>query len=186
MAKARIIALYSPAPQAGKSTVASALEQDLGFARAAFAEPIKAIIAAILREAGYSEKEIYDRLYGGWKELPIDEFSGMSARQVFRTIGTECFRDMINPMLWVRLMELKIHRARAAHMDLVIDDLRFPEEYEMLVANRATLVKIVSPFMQEPSSHRSDGALDGHGFHFDSIIENDGTLDQLRSAALYI
>lgn len=186
MPKARIVALYSPAPQAGKSTVAAVLEEQLGFARASFADPIKDIVASILNVAGYSAKEIYDRLYGGWKNLPIDEFNGLSSRDVQKIIGTECFRDMINPLLWVRLMEHRIHRARAAGTDLVIDDLRFPEEYEMLVTNQATLVKITSPFQEEPSSHRSDGALEGLGYAFDSTIENDGTLDQLRSAALYL
>ena len=62
-------------------------------------------------------------------------------------------------------------------MNVVIDDLRFPNEYEMLKDIGACLVKITRPGYTKQHDHPSDGALDD--YHFDIELVNDGTPEEL-------
>jgi hypothetical protein len=49
----KLIALNSPLPQSGKSTLAAALVTQKGFRRMPFAGPIKAVVACLLQQLGY-------------------------------------------------------------------------------------------------------------------------------------
>ena len=182
MARPQIIALYSPAPQAGKSTLAGFLEE-AGYRRTPFAEPIKRIVGSLLHSTGCDEREANERLNGNRKEDPVAAFNNLSTRDVMQLFGTEFGRDMINPDLWVLIMRQRIRNAREYGIKLVIDDLRFPNEYDMLQSEGAMLVKIASPRMLDTSEHRSDGALEGKGYGWHLHVENNGSLGQLRAVA---
>jgi len=56
---------------------------------------------------------------------------------------------------------------------VVFDDMRFPNEYEMLKKHGARFIKIVRPKVAKEPEHASDGALEN--FCFDLVIENAGT-----------
>lgn len=152
----------------------------------AFAEPIKRIVGSLLQSTGIGAAEVDARLYGTRKEDPVAAFNNLSARDVMQLVGTEFGRDMINPDLWVLIMRETIRRTLAFGMPVVIDDLRFPNEYDMLQGEGATLVKITSPRMIKASEHRSDGALEGPGYGWHDNVTNDGTLEQLRETAKYL
>lgn len=180
MSRPKIIAIYSPAPQAGKSTLAGFLEES-GYRRTPFAEPLKRIVGSLLHSTGCAAEEAHERLYGALKEDPVEAFNNLSTRDVMQLFGTEFGRDMINPDLWVLIMRQRIHNAREYGINLVIDDLRFPNEYSMLKSEGAMLVKIAGPRMLKPSEHRSDGALEGYEWHLH--VENNGSPGQLRAVA---
>ena len=60
----------------------------------------------------------------------------------------------------------------------VIDDVRFPNEKEMIQTNNGILFFVVRPILDNISNHESEISLKWQDF--DNIIINDGKLDELR------
>jgi hypothetical protein len=161
-----LIGLYSPCPQCGKTTLAGLLD---GFRLYSFADPLRAMIASLLRFLGYDDMRIWQCFNGDLKEVPIPEFGGRTPRYLLQTIGTEWGRELITPEIWTNIMDARLRDRKGP---VVIDDMRFPNEYDMLKAQGALLVRIDRPGYVKTGNHASDGALDGHGF--DLYITNDG------------
>lgn len=105
---------------AGKTTLASYLEEHFGFKRLSFAEPIKRYAAEIFNMTTKNRALIQDL---GQKLREIDD------------------------QVWVKHMEREIDRY--SDYDLVIDDLRFPCEFHMLCRQNFTCIRlIVDPEVQ--------------------------------------
>lgn len=68
-----------------------------------FATPVKAIAAYLL---DVSVLQFEDR---DFKEQHID-WLGMSVRELLQKIGTECFREGLDPDVWVKYMKLKYEK----------------------------------------------------------------------------
>lgn len=160
-----LIALYSPCPQCGKTTLANLIP---GVVRYSFADPLRAMIAALLDNIGYDMDRIWRCFHGDLKEVPIPEFGGRTPRFLLQTIGTEWGRWLITPEIWTNVMAARLRHRPGP---VVIDDMRFPNEYEMLRARGATLVRIDRPGYTRTGNHASDGALDGYSF--DLYVTND-------------
>lgn len=94
-----------------------------------------------------------------------------SIRHMMRTLGTEWGRKCIRESFWVDIAEERIKSSCASI--IIFDDLRFPNEYEMLKKHGAKFIKIVRPAVAKEAEHASDWAL--NGYHFDLVIENTGT-----------
>ncbi len=170
------IAFWSSTPQQGKTTAARFLMNDLGYTKISFADPFRFMIERLLHSAGYSYNEIHWFLDGG-KEQNI-EVIGASYRRLARTLGTEWGRNLIHPDIWLRVAEQKIIHSEAA---VCIDDLRFPNELEMLRRRDFALVKIVRDVSREDAdSHKSDVSLRDFD-DWDYVVENNGTLEELCS-----
>lgn len=173
----KLIALYSSAPRSGKSTAASYLTRRHSYVTLKFAFPLKKMLGALLEEIlplGYVG-QVGDYLEGSRKEAPIMELGGHSARRLMQTLGTEWGRAL-DPQFWVNIMDARL-RGRFSLDHVVIDDMRFPNEYAMLRARGAYMVKIEDPLARKQTDHASEGALDGHAF--DATIQNTGSLDDL-------
>lgn len=173
----RIIALYSPWPQCGKTTAAKYLEQFHSFERWAFAAPLKGMLQQLLKKSvGLEDAD--DRIFGEKKEEPIAELGGITARRLMQTLGTEWGRAL-DKDFWVKVLAAQLEKTRA--MRIVIDDMRFPNEYDMLKARGAIMVRIergdVFEAAERHVNHPSEGALDGH--KFDCTLYNGGTIQQL-------
>lgn len=168
------VAFWSSTPQQGKTTAAKFLVDNHDYIRIAFADPIKFMIERLLHSAGYSPLEVRYFLNEG-KEREID-LIGTSYRHLARTLGTEWGRKLIHPDVWLKIAESKIQHSRPP---ICVDDLRFPNEAEMLKAKGFTLVKIVRPSLRPgEDSHQSDVALRDFD-SWDHVIKNDGSLEQL-------
>ncbi len=121
-----IVALHGR-PGSGKTHIAKQLEK-YGFVRLSFAEPLKQI-GMIL---GFTEKEMYD------DKTCVNKLWGITGREFLRKFGTEIGQDSINQHLpkmrnlWTRLLEKKMIALIAQHKNVVIDDLRFSWEFDML------------------------------------------------------
>jgi len=121
------------------------------------------------------------------KERPLDEWWGLSPRQILQRAGTEGLRAAIHQDVWVK----------AALRDLdpwefiVFDDLRFPNEAEV-VRSRAKdlgweslICKVerkVSDSGDGVDVHASETALDGWD-GWDLTIKNEGDLQELQDRA---
>lgn len=175
----KIIALYSPAAQSGKSTIAHALN-GVGYRTIKFAGILKDMIRTMLLGAGIPYDVVERMVEGDLKEKPI-RFPGfeVTPRHLMQTLGTEWGRG-INANLWA---DLTINKAASASGKVIIDDMRFPNEFEAVKAAGGTTILVTRPGVERPANcHPSEGQLDA--FPFDHHVINDGSVDKLTTQVL--
>lgn len=164
----RIIALYSPAPQMGKSTAAQHLQRKYDYKPYKFAGRLKRMIEDLLWHDRVRWDEVDDHINGNKKDQIIPVF-GKSAREMMQTLGTDWGRKMVHPDIWVHTTEQDIRQSMLSGHRIVIDDMRFPNEYEAMKSLGATMIYIVRSDAEiPPPSHASEGCL--NGFAFDHTI----------------
>lgn len=171
----RLIGLYSPAPQSGKSTVAEYLCRVHGYQQIAFAGPLKEMTDKFLECLGLEESLRVRMVYGDLKETLIGEL-GCTPRHLMQTLGTEWGRNCVHVDVWAKLT---IARAAAARRPVAVDDLRFPNEHKAIVEAGGICVRVTRPSAKRTTTHASEGALDNAAFDFE--IVNDGSIDHLYS-----
>lgn len=174
---APLIALYSPVMQSGKSEVAKALVAHRGYHLVKFADPMKEILAGLYRKEGASEGLTYRMLEGDLKEKAIPQV-GRSARHMLQTLGD--WGRGLHPDFWVNQAMRKVEDLNASGFPVVIDDLRYPNEYEAVILRGGYPVQVVRPGTKPYTAHRSEGLLDSYPM---TVLENIGTLDELRACA---
>lgn len=179
--KPKLIALYSPVPQSGKSTIAKRLRDAHGYAIVSFASPVKRTAEAFLRACGMDPEESIRRIYDA-KDEAFELVSGLwtSGRRLLQTLGTEWGRRCVMDRLWI-----EIALARAAKLPLVvIDDMRFANEFLAVKEAGGICVEIIRPGYPAPAvhaSHESNGGLEG--WQFDYTLSLAEGLDAMHAAA---
>ncbi len=152
----------------GKTTAALALVDRLGYTRERFAEPLKAMMAAL----GLSQ----DDIDGPTKELPSALLCGKTPRHAMQTIGMEWGRQCIGPDIWVNAWA----RKAAQHALVVADDVRFPNEAAMIKSLGGVVIKIIRAGQwQDP--HPSEA-----GVASDMTIMNDQSIALLQGTVCEI
>jgi hypothetical protein len=123
---------------AGKSALSSRLVECDGYRRVHMGQPIKDMLGSL----GLS----HDELHGppATRNAPLVCLSGRSPRYAMQTLGTEWGRRMISPTIWAdaldrRLQELTCEGAAR----VVIDDLRFPEDFAVIVRNNGVVARVM-------------------------------------------
>lgn len=106
----------------------------------------------------------------------------VSYRHLARTLGTEWGRQLVGETIWLDIMENKIKACASWPGGICIDDLRFPNELEMLQRNEFKIIQVVRNVGRSPGQdqHISDTALNGFT-GFDHTIYNNGSLMDLRN-----
>ena len=117
-----IIGLAGPIG-AGKTAVAARLTSTHNFTRLPFAETLKRMMV----EMGVPSKCLTDTIL---KEEPLSVLCGKSPREAMQTLGTDWGRKMIHRDLWARIWAHKAALAREDLLNIVADDMRFPNEVE--------------------------------------------------------
>lgn len=173
-----LIGLWSPAMRSGKSTAAHHLCLHYGYSVVSFASPLKSMIHTLLCEAGMSFEEATGHIWGDLKETPIETLEGYSARYLMQTIGTEWGRETVYQNIWVDVALGQINRILDTGGRVVIDDMRFENEVEMVQRNAGYTINIVRPGTGVTEAHSSEGALKDHPFDF--TLRNDGSIDDLH------
>jgi hypothetical protein len=154
---------------AGKNAAAEAT----GGLVVGFADPLYAALAAML---GVPEEQLRAR---HTKELPMA--CGKSPRDLLRSLGTEWGRDMVRPDMWVWRCRQRIEAAGRAGIGLVVVcDVRFPNELQFIREELSGEVWWIDRPGIEAGSHVSDNSI--RFLDCDRVINNDGTLDDLRMA----
>uniref|UniRef100_G8EY48 Deoxynucleotide monophosphate kinase n=1 Tax=Synechococcus phage S-CAM8 TaxID=754038 RepID=G8EY48_9CAUD len=164
----RLIGLYSHAPGSGKSTVAQILD-GVAFS---FADPLRQFVAKTLTSLGHDG---FDLVRNG-KEQKIAGI-GVTPRQMMQTLGTEWGRSCVHPELWVMIAESEATNWLRS-VDVTFDDVRFPNEAEMIRRLGGELWLVDRPGVVYEGSHASEGAL--FDVLPDVVINNNGDLEQLR------
>lgn len=174
----RMYALYSPAPQSGKTTAASMIANDFYYGRGqrmSFAFGIRSMLGELLKCAGYSREDVQKYLYVE-KEVPIAPF-GKTVRQMLQTLGTEWGRNLVDRDIWANLA---IHRAvemQGYGMVPVFDDMRFMNEFEKVKDAGGITIFLTRPGYVRQHGHPSDGELDDMRPWFDYQVEASNLLE---------
>lgn len=182
--KPLVLGLYSSVPASGKSSFARALISD-GFVRLPLAQTLKQMGRVVLEALGY-DKALIDELESVRKDVPLDALDGVTPRWLYQSLGTDWGRTLIHQELWLRCWLGKAERLLADGVDIVVDDVRFPNEAQMIeeVCGGA-MVRIRRPEAEASAGkeclHASEGALDD--WDFAAEVLNRGTLEALGDQA---
>jgi len=142
----------------------------------------------------------YEQLWGDEKEIPDTRYERhffttltggienietkpvyWTPREILQFIGTECFRSVDNNF-WTKALFRKI--AEKEYKNVIITDVRFPNEAEPITKSGGYVVKISRDSKQEihGDSHISETAMNCYE-NVDFNVNNSGTLDDLRVVA---
>lgn len=164
--------------QTGKDTLAQHLVDNYGFKRIAFADPIREALYAldpVLTDfpalSGIRLSWIVDK--AGWESVKKES---AEVRRMLQRLGTEVARDQWGNDFWVNIAMKKA----AEYKDVVITDVRFPNEYNAIKFAGGKVWRVQKPDVQAVNAHASETSLDG--FDFDRIINNIGTIEQMHEA----
>ncbi len=162
----------------GKSTIAEEFKK-CGFYLDAFANSVKDVSNLIF---GFDRNKLEgiskeDRI---WRETPDERYSNLlgknfSPRDSLILIGTTFGRNQIHQNVWIET----VFNRHLSNQNLLITDVRFPNEYESVKKRGGVLIRInrPTPKHNSTSAHESECALDN--YNFDYVINNDGTLEEL-------
>ncbi len=188
----------------GKGTVGDVLTQNYGFYRLSFADAVKDAVSVIfswprhLLEGDTPEsREFRERPDAFWSQRFGYE---VTPRYMLQLMGTEAGRDVFHKDIWIHALERKL----AMFDNVVVPDVRFPNEIDFI---RKVGGKIVSVkrgpepdwydlahaannvnFLHSPECHDEMSKSGIHysewawvGQEFDHVIDNDGSMEDLRN-----
>lgn len=164
--------------QAGKDTAANYLVYEYDYTHIKFAGRLKQISAMMFGWTDdYVNGPLKDRIDPKWGISPrqFQQFLGDVMKS--RYLGKFCPEfDRINgDSFWVRVVEEQL--VSIQNDDIVVSDLRFPQEYDMLRRYGATIVRIVRPGFENHDKHWSESFIDKMDVDFQ--LTNDNTVDKL-------
>jgi hypothetical protein len=148
--------------QTGKDTVAQHLVSEYGFTRIAFADPIRDALYALnpfitdIPELSHMRLQwLVDKM--GWEFLKQDS---NQVRELLQRMGTEVARNQWGQDFWV---DLAMNKASSL-ANVVITDVRFPNEYDAIIANGGQVWRVSRPGVTAVNGHASETSLDGYTF----------------------
>lgn len=189
----------------GKDTVADYLVNSYQYRRDSFAHVLKDIVAVTfgwdreLLEGRTREAREWREVVDTWwaKRLNIPH---LTPRWVLQNWGTEVMRKGFHDDIWIAALE---NRLRTSHDNIVISDCRFPNEIKSIKSQGGKVVWVqrgpLPPWYDHALSYNAGikrcgwalgkDALEKAGVHaseyawvgtkFDSVLDNNGTLDEL-------
>ena len=151
----------------GKDTIADYLITNYDYKRFAFADPLKDICRILFN---FSEEQ----LYGKEKEI-VDIYWNISPRNAFQKIGTDLFRNNFNEDFWIKVLERKL--LDNPLQNIVISDVRFENEVEMIRKLNGKIIKVVrnNNITENIDKHESEN----NNIMEDILINNNETLHEL-------
>lgn len=168
----------------GKDTVGDYLVNFHGYRKIAFADSLKTALSAIF-------KFNHEQLYGDLKET-VDPFWNITPREAMQTIGTDLMRNQFRDDIWVKCLEREIVEIwkKDPTAKIIIPDVRFPNELDMVKRLGGCIVRVTRPFLEQntsdapeqntitaPELHSSESHISS--FVVDYDVTNNGTIDDL-------
>lgn len=144
-----------------------------------FAEPLRRMTVQFLMGFGYSKGDA-ERIIKD-KNFVIGEVE-LRVRDIMQRLGTEWGRQTIHKDVWIKMWESRQRRFPF----VVVDDMRFPNEYEMVKKQGGVLIRIERDKARSENRerHESEGAL--NEFEFDHVIYNNGSVPELEEKIVSI
>lgn len=163
--------------RSGKSTVANMLTERLFGITQSFAEPMYDSVIRVAAPFIGSEAETRLWLSDERKDHAAVPELNVTLRYMLQTLGTKWGRACVHNDVWTLYAEKKAQKALRSY-SVIFDDMRFPNEFEMVKRNGGFNVRIVRPGPDRGDTSIGEGLLDSHEFDF--TIHNTGTLSDLR------
>lgn len=149
------------------------------YKEAAFADLLKYTTALIFNIE--DPKYLWDELFkNSENSLRLADKDGhvFTYREILQRLGTEVGRA-IHPNLWINALFNSLNK----DSKYIITDVRFTNEAEACLENNATLIRIERA--SDQMNHSSETSLDNYE-HFDHVIDNNGTLEELIDKILQL
>jgi len=155
----------------GKDTVASHLIRRHGFYRMAFATPLKDVCATLFL---LSEDQCHDPS----QKEETDPRWGLSPRRLFQMVGTDWVRAWRQDF-WVDRMRMDIEASRIHYPRIVVADVRFENEKNLIESMGGIVIGITRDSCQEKEDqHPSETECKQLLTDLDTI-RNDGSIEEL-------
>jgi dephospho-CoA kinase len=182
------IIAFNGLKQSGKSTCAKILSKNKEYLHLSFSDPLKEGVSKLFNLTD----ECYDV---NKKESNIPHYN-ITPRKLLQVIGTDIFRDNLIKFLpnlqlsrnsiWESLLYDKVIKHRnVSNIDIIVDDLRFEDEYKCIKDLNGIVIKVVRMSEEEYNlnllenkiMHKSEQDLK----YFDHIIYNEGSVEELET-----
>lgn len=158
-----------------------------------FADPLKKVCSVLLDYpylimlgSGKEERKQRENL----KTASYDICGALSGRQALEYMGTDVFRNNLDDDIWIKLMVNKCKTYLNFGYSVVISDLRFPNEKQMLLQMGGKLMLVYRDLKElEPidrNLHPSKWMYQTFLNDVSYTIENNGTLDELRKKISFL
>jgi len=166
----------------GKDTIANHLRDRYDYQQIAFAEPLKESCRVLF---GFNDEQ----LYGSLKETSDPNWYNLTPRQVLQYMGTDIMRNQMTNLskefedkFWIKCVENKIKKILSENPNvcIVISDVRFPNEVEMIKKLGGTVIRVKRPNIENNntfSAHASENMIDELPVDYELI--NDTTREEL-------
>ena len=159
--------------QSGKDTVAQILVDNYGFRRIAFADKVREFVYELdfPMDPSFAETVGLQNIVevSGWDEAKQHK----DVRALLQNLGVGA-RKVFGENFWVK----QALREFSPEEKIVITDVRFPNEAEMVKRLNGQMWRVIRPGVTAVNSHISENALDDYEFDFD--IYNDSTVTALN------
>lgn len=166
---------------AGKSTIAKHLEKNYGYKLLSFSTPLKEVASILFNIP-------LQNFYNSDLKIITDPYWNLTPRRILQIFGTECMRFNFGLDFWVRCMEKKIKEYDQSiisnggkinpKVKIVIDDIRFIEESEMIKKYGGTLIKVTRPY--NPYAFKGSHASENSILPYNITIGNKKDIDSLH------
>jgi hypothetical protein len=104
--------------------------------------------------------------------------TAVTVRRILQWWGTE-YRRAQDPDYWTKAWGRKVEQLDLEHLHVLIDDVRFINELNVVKEHGGLIVKIERPGFDGANNHASETSLDDYT-EWDRVILNDGTLDAFK------
>lgn len=178
--------------QSGKDTAANFLVER-GWVKIGFADPLRECLAAMnpildITRSCVTGKPHYTRYRDAVGVLGYDKAKSSypEVRRLLQVFGTEVGRDIIGKYLgnpWLQIADIRIQQALIEDKHVVISDVRFPDEAELIHRLGGKVVRVYRDVTyHNEDSHRSESGIS------DSLVDhtviNNDALGHLRQYIL--
>lgn len=171
----------------GKDTLADYLVKVHGRQRYGFADPMKAVLN---QRFGWTMEHWEDRV---WKDTPsvyaaprpgvLESGENISPRQLAQWLGTDVGRNLFGKNCWVDLFakwykhQLDLTRRLSDPWGVVISDVRFENEADMIRMNNGVIIHLTRPGCGPKGDHPSEAGIAARPL--DYRIDNYGSIEDL-------
>jgi hypothetical protein len=165
----------------GKSTVAARLVSHHGFVGESFAGPLKDAVAAIFGwdrdklEGVTPESRVWREHVDRWWAARLN-MPSLTPRFALQYVGTELMRNEFHDEIWIAALQ---NRLCASRENVVISDVRFPNEANAIRTVGGFIVRVERPSLVRSTSTHATEAYTSD-IPVDTIVLNDGDLTQLN------
>lgn len=160
--------------ESGKDTI-SKMKTKEGWVRYAFADPLKRFCIEYL---GLSHEDVYTEV---GKSRFNNEW-GMTNREILQKVGSDALRDGFHKQVWIKIAEREIKKLIDNRNKVVITDVRFDNEAELIKKLNGIVVHIErsnfnSSLSESEKQHQSEQGISKQFISFN--LFNDSTKEKL-------